>query len=198
MKKLPLLLIIFGAITMGPSCEIKKGFDFLELDSRDLPDDYAVGLAEIWPGEDGCILETYELIGGKNITLGTVKVISYYGCAFIKYEVNEGLLITGTHVFVGDAKDDLPLSMLGKPKIVEFPYIWGHAKGSRIVVQQADLEGINRNFDIAAHALIYSAGSEMSAWARSTEAISISNEFSGKRWGWYVNYSAAGCYASLL
>lgn len=198
MKKLPLLLLIFGAITMGPSCASKSGLDFQDQDTRDLQNEYAIGLTDMWPEEDGCILKTYDLVGGGNTTLGTVQVITYYGRAFVKYEVNEGFLIKGTHVFVGDAKDDLPIGMLGRPKISHFPYKWGHVKGSGIVVQQADLEGINSNFEIAAHALIYSADGEMSAWAWDSDAISIAAEVSESKRGWYVNYSAAGCYASLL
>lgn len=198
MKKLQLVLIILGAIIIGPSCELKSGFDALAQEKQDIFDKYASGLSDSWPEEDGCILETYKLVGEKDVILGSVQVITNYGRAFIKYEVNEGLLITGTHVFVGDAENDLPIGKMGKPKLMQFPYIWGHAKGSRIVVQQADLEGINRDFDIAAHALIFSADGEMTAWAQSTEAISITKKFSGNHQGWYVNYSASGCYASLL
>lgn len=198
MKKLPLVLIIFGAIIMGPSCELKSGFDALALENMDMLDKYANALSDSWPEEDGCILETYKLVGEKDAILGSVQVITNYGRAYIKYEVNQGFLITGTHVFVGDAEKDLPIGKMGKPKLKQFPYIWGHVKGSRVVVQQADLEGINRDFNIAAHALIYSADGEMTAWAHSTDAISISKKFSGNHRGWYVNYSASGCYASLL
>ena len=198
MKKLPLVLIILGAITIGPSCKLKSGFDSLAPDTSNMQDSHTSGLSDLWPEEDGCILETYKLVGEKNVILGRVQVLTYYGRAFIKYEVNEGFLITGTHIFVGDAEKDLPVGMRGKPKLMQFPYIWGHVKGSRIVVQEADLEGINREFDIAAHALIFSADGEISAWAHGTDAISISSEFSGIRWGWYVNYSASGCFAALL
>ena len=198
MKKLPIVLVIFGSIIMGPSCELKSGFDVHAQENWDMLDKYANGLSDMWPEEDGCILETYQLIGEKDVILGNVQVITNYGRAFIKYEVNEGFLITGTHVFVGDADNDLPIGKIGKPKLTQFPYIWGHAMGSRVVVQQADMEGINRDFNIAAHALIYSVGGEMTAWAYSTDAISISKKFSGNRMGWYVNYSATGCYASLL
>lgn len=187
MKKLLPLLLVFAGTIMMSSCEKKHSQDLFGTNEGDHIIKSAMASTAIWPGDDGCGLQNYELIGGQHIPMGTVSVLTYAGSVFVKYEANEGCLITETHLFLGDVENDLPVGKNGNPKIGHFPVSWSDVTGSQTVIHKVALDDLGSCFEIAAHAVVSCADGEETAWAKGSEELVIAlktriESKSGKTW----------------
>ncbi|MEN8158222.1 MAG: hypothetical protein ABFS10_14815 [Bacteroidota bacterium] len=178
MKSFKLLAITLIAAFMVTSCSKEEQFESDEslmlngalksaaVDIPIYPDDATV----TWPGDDGCGQEVYALIGGQNIPMGTVSVITYDGDLYVKYELNEGsqCSIIEANLFLGDI-NDLPTGKNGNIKIGHFPYAWEDENGSDVVIMKIP-EQLGC-FSIVAHAVVKCGEDEETAWAKGDETI---------------------------
>jgi len=135
----------------------------------------------------------HTLYGGKTIEVGTVTVginddTDYI---YVKYETIDGWYIEETHAFVGTDGSQIPVNKPGNPKIGHFPYSTSHSYGDgTTIVTYPTIPYIpGQAFVLATHAVVYTLdGEEETAWSWNPDAT----KFSGKRWGWFLNFSYNG------
>lgn len=175
MKKLKFLLLASLAIVLLGSCEKKKQFKDMdaEFKTKMVKSSFSISNDAEWPSEtEGCNLQTYDLIGGQHIHMGKVSVKTFDGSVFVKYEANEGCLITETHLYFGDVDNDPEVWKNGIPKIGHFTQKWEGSGVSEIVheVPVLDMDC----FDIAAHAVVTCEnGGEETAWANCQQVFAL-------------------------
>jgi len=133
------------------------------------------------------------LYGGQTIDVGTVTVgiDDETDYIYVKYETTDGWYIAETHVFVGTDGSQIPVNKPGNPKIGHFPYSTTHSYGDgTTVVTYPTIPYVpGQAFVVATHAVVYTLdGEEETAWSWNEEAT----RFSGKRWGWFLNFSYNG------
>lgn len=188
MKQLNLLAISIIAILFAISCSkeeqmelttVQQSNNVLKKATLDPPiftgdkDD----ISEVdWP-VNGCGLQNFDLIGGQTIDMGSVSAIAvdetpdesggWY--LYIKYHAKDGCMLTETHLFVGDAKNDLPQNN-GNPQIGHFPFSW-EGEESEVVIFKIPVDHYGC-YDIAAHAVVSCTdGCQETAWAKSDEIV---------------------------
>lgn len=157
----------------------------------------------------GAVVNT--LFGGQTIPVGTVTIdITGAPNDNIDDQIRivfstEGSdwYIKETHVIVTADAAEIPTNKPGNPRIGHFPYSSTH---TGIGVQEVEYLTINYQtggtFAVATHAVVYNdvTGQEETAWAFN-EADNpypeqpLNTKFSGKRWGWFQNYSWDGTLA---
>ena len=133
------------------------------------------------------------LYGGKTIDVGTVTVgiDDETDYIYVKYETTDGWYIAETHVFVGTDGSEIPVNKPGNPKIGHFPYSTSHdyGDGTNVVTYPTIPYVPGQAFVVATHAVVYTLdGQQETAWSWNDEAT----RFSGKRWGWFLNFSYNG------
>ncbi|RLD44645.1 MAG: hypothetical protein DRJ05_11150 [Bacteroidetes bacterium] len=131
---------------------------------------------------------TNTLIAGKHIDVGTVVIEINDENDFIDvtYETNSDWTIVETHVFVGHAGSDIPVNKPGNPKIGHFPYAEDHDAGTTTFTYSTLPFVTGQQFVVAAHAVVKNNnGQTETAWAYNDVTAT---KFSGKRWGWFINY----------
>lgn len=133
------------------------------------------------------------LYAGKTIDVGTVTVgiDNETNYIYVKYETDPGWYIAETHVFVGTKGSDIPVNKPGNPKIGHFPYSTTHeyGDGTNVVMYPTIPYEPGQAFVVATHAVVYTLdGQQETAWSWNETA----SEFSGKRWGWFLNFSYQG------
>ncbi len=133
------------------------------------------------------------LYAGQTIDVGTVTVgiDNETDYIYVKYETIDGWYIAETHVFVGTDGSQIPVNKPGNPKIGHFPYSTTHeyGDGTNVVMYPTIPYETGQAFVVATHAVVYTLdGQEETAWSWNEEAT----RFSGKRWGWFLNFSYNG------
>ncbi len=131
---------------------------------------------------------TNSLIAGKTINVGTVtiEINDITDVIDVTYETSGDWEIIETHVFVGYSGSDIPVNKPGNPKIGHFPYAENHDAGTTYF-NYTTLPFISgQQFVVAAHAVVKNSnGQTETAWAFNE---TTATKFSGKRWGWFINY----------
>lgn len=121
-----------------------------------------------WPA-DYCGQErTFDLIGGQTILMGSVSVVNDEDYLYVKYEADEGYLISETHLFIGNVPEGMPVGKKGNPKIGHFPFSTESKHGSAVVIHKIPLSELDPCYDIAAHAVVVceDGGCEETAWGK--------------------------------
>lgn len=133
---------------------------------------------------------TNDLIAGKHINVGTVLIDINPETDVIDviYETNLDWTIHETHVFVGYSGGDIPVNKPGNPKTGHFPYHTCWDNDGTTIITHSTLPFISeQQFVVAAHAKVknINTGKTETAWAYNEVTA---KKFSGKRWGWFINY----------
>jgi hypothetical protein len=127
--------------------------------------------------EDGCGLQTFDLIAGQHIYAGSVQsIMSLDGMTlFVKYEAFGDCEFTEAHLFVGNGDAVIPSGKTGNPKIGHFPYFWEEMGSAAEVVFSIPVADLDLAEDgclkIAAHAVTICDGVEETAWARGSNLV---------------------------
>jgi hypothetical protein len=172
--KFAFLLLLLPALLV--SCEKKQDLRALKMERsvEKVVKAPLISMAD-WP-EDGCGLQTFDLIAGQYMFVGAVHTImSGDGqTLFVKYETYGDCEITEAHLFVGNSFSVIPTGKTGNPKIGHFPYFWEDMGSATEVVFSIDVEDLGLTddcFKIAAHAVTVCDGREETAWARGSDLV---------------------------
>lgn len=131
---------------------------------------------------------TNDLLAGQTINVGTVtiEINDNTDVIDVSYETSGDWEIVETHVFVGHTGSEIPVNKPGNPKIGHFPYAGNHDAGTTTVTYTTLPFVPEQQFVVAAHAVVKNSnGQTETAWAFNEVTAT---KFSGKRWGWFINY----------
>jgi hypothetical protein len=129
-----------------------------------------------------------DLIAGQNIDAGSVSVWNDDTTLYVKFQGEDGWLITETHVAVEVDLEDIPTNGAENPKIGKFEFASEHQPGVESYTHEIPLDWPVGTFVfIAAHAVVWSADQgEETAWG--CYEGTGGGEWEGKRWGCYFDY----------
>lgn len=176
MKKAKFLILGLMTLALLTSCEKNDRIKPLKLDNATkVVKSQLIDMADF--PEDGCRLQTFDLIAGQHIYAGSVQaIISLDGMTlFVKYEAFGDCEFTEAHLFVGNSVAVIPAGKTGNPKIGHFPYFWEEMGAETIVTFSIPVEDLDLGedgcFKIAAHAVAICGGVEETAWARGSDLV---------------------------
>lgn len=147
-------------------------------------------------------IQTFDLLAGKNINIGSVNVWEDTDNLYVQYLITENdWEITETHLHIAANLGDIPKTAKGNPIPGQFAYSQNHdpaVDNYTYAISLADLGSIGENLVIAAHAAVQHWGTqtvydEKSTtitedykpeidWTRSSEDNVFSTEGYGGKW----------------
>ena len=132
---------------------------------------------------------TNTLLAGQTIDVGTVviEINDNTDVIDVTYETNSDWVITETHVHVCGSPSDIPAGKKGNPRIGHFDYAGEYSEGLTTVTHNTLPYEAGENFIVAAHAVVENINSGQTETAFAYNTVTA-EKFSGKRWGWYINY----------
>lgn len=135
--------------------------------------------------DNSCITTT--LVAGQNMTAGSVDV-TYDGTYLtITYSTTAEWTIGATHLSIGSCADNpIPTNGGGNPMIGQFEYSNTHPEGTHEVTYLINASSLDNNYCFAAHAEVYSADGEETAWAEGLD-------FPGNSWAMYISSYLSDC-----
>jgi len=141
----------------------------------------------------------HDLYAGQHIMAGTVFISRDEENLYVTYDLSgTEWWLKETHLYVGEY-EDVPQGNSGNPKIGNFPYHGDHDMTQEYsFTLPIDDEGLEGCFIIIAHAALVSKEngtitSSETAFAFGEDKYGEPNEFTGNRWGWYLDYCLEPC-----
>ena len=136
-------------------------------------------------------IETTILYAGQDIDIGYVHISNSEKELYIQYDLSQtSRSLIETHLYVGN-QEDIPYTNSGNPKIGHFQY---HAtqdySNNKSYIYSIPLEDLDDCFVVIAHAVV--SGSDKNQGTETAFGYG-KHEFSGNRWGWYMDYCQQEC-----
>ena len=105
----------------------------------------------------------FDLFAGQNVDVGRVIVSIDDDNLYVEYQLDDGWLMTASHLAVGDELSDLPVNSKGNPVPGQFPYGDSYDPAQSDAEFRIPLGELNANFGfapgdplvIAAHAVVW-------------------------------------------
>ena len=132
------------------------------------------------------------LYAGRSIDVGTLTIGNDEDDLVITYTLDGDWELSETHLFVGDC-DDIPLTGAGNPKIGHFPYTASHGSGTTEYTYVISLDDLDDCYCISAHAAVVEVDGDGEVISEETAFGEGEYEFTGTRWGWYMEYCTEAC-----
>ena len=140
-----------------------------------------------------CYGEELCLIAGQHTNAGTVSIANTEEALFIRFVVDDPLLINEVHVWIGEDLEDAPLNNKNTPVPGQFPYKAGKVRNDTITIVIPISSVPDGCFYVLAHAALSNGETAWGGACDANASTTFKEAFGTTRWGFIAKYCPETC-----